>query len=201
MSVIAERREKQREQLVDAAERKIANAGMASLKVRDLTQEVGISLGAIYNHVADLDELVMRVILRSLNRLDEALKAATPPASTQPADVLVALALAYRRFASADLLLWRTMFEHRPPAGQDVPEWLAEAQLRLFRHIEAPLAVLMPRLHPAERVLFARTLFSAVHGVVALGLEEKLVAVPVAALDQQLERLVRVVVHGVVSGG
>jgi AcrR family transcriptional regulator len=201
MSVIAERREKQREQLVDAAERQIASAGMASLKVRDLTQQVGISLGAIYNHVADLDELIMRVIVRSLNRLDEALKAATPPDPAQPADVLVALAQAYRGFASEHLLLWRAMFEHRPPAGQDVPEWLAEAQLRLFRHIEAPLAAQLPRLHPEQRTLFARTLFSAVHGVVALGLEEKLVAVPVAELDRQLERLVRVVVHGLASGG
>lgn len=42
----------------------------------------------------------------------------------------------------------------------------------------------------------SRTLFSAVHGVVAIGLEEKLIAVPRSDLDHQVENLVRLVCRG-----
>jgi transcriptional regulator, TetR family len=39
-------------------------------------------------------------------------------------------------------------------------------------------------------------LFSAVHGIVALGLEEKLVAMPVSAVESELEAFVRAYLAG-----
>ena len=55
-------------------------------------------------------------------------------------------------------------------------------------------------LAPGDRLaLLTRTLFSAVHGVLVLGLDEKLIAVPVAALEQQIDMLVRLVCAGLGS--
>ena len=48
-------------------------------------------------------------------------------------------------------------------------------QTRLFVYVEEPLRMLRPTT-PERRALLARSLFSAVHGIVALGLEEKLQA-------------------------
>ena len=76
-------------------------------------------------------------------------------------------------------------------ADRPLPEWAVIDQMHLFRHILEPLAALMPDAPEAERQTMASTLFSAVHGVVSLGLEGKLVAVPERLLDQQIERLVR----------
>lgn len=199
MSTISERRDRQRESLVEAAERQIAVSGVASLKARDLAREVGIALGAIYNLVDDMDELVLRVTIRTLARLDVELDAMRRQAPADPVDALVALAVAYRAFASSNLHLWRTLFEHRMAADKIVPDWHVEQQMRLFRHIEEPLAELRPGWPEDRRRLFTRTLFSAVHGVVSLGLEEKLVAVPLAELDRQIEELVRAVCRGAPS--
>lgn len=199
MSTTAARRERQRVQLIDAAERAIAEKGLAGLKARELAQEIGCALGAIYNLVQDMDELVLCVGSRTLARLDAALSAAAPQAPSTPdqaADVLVAVALGYCAFARDNLQLWRVLFEHRMAEGATVPEWAVTEQMTMFRHILEPLGVLMPDLGEPERILMSRTLFSAVHGVVAIGLEEKLIAVPRRELDHQVENLVRLVCRG-----
>ncbi|WP_152015744.1 MULTISPECIES: TetR/AcrR family transcriptional regulator [unclassified Bosea (in: a-proteobacteria)] len=203
MTTTAERRERQRIQLIDAAEKAIAERGLPGLKARELAQEIGCALGAIYNLVDDMDELVLRVGSRTLARLDAALSAAesddAPASANEATDRLVAVALAYCAFARDNLQLWRVLFEHRMAEGATVPDWAVSEQMTLFRHILEPLSVLLPDRAEPERMLMSRTLFSAVHGVVAIGLEEKLIAVPRRDLDRQIEGLVRLVCRGLAS--
>lgn len=201
MTTTTERRERQRIQLIDAAERAMADKGLAGLKARDLAQDIGCAVGAIYNLVQDMDELVLRVGSRTLARLDAALSAALAQApARQPVEALVRIALAYAAFARDNLQLWRILFEHRMAEGSSMPDWAVAEQIGLFRHILEPLSALVPQQSEAERALLSRTLFSGVHGVVALGLEEKLVAVPRAELDRQIERVVRLVCLGLAAG-
>ena len=199
-----ERRERQREALVLAAEQAIAEKGLGGLKARDLAEAIGCSLGAIYNLVQDMDELVLRVGSRTLARLDAALAEATSGSETaldsEAADTLVVIAQTYCAFARENLQLWRTLFEHRMAEGSIVPEWAISEQMTMFRYILAPLRVLQAEASEPDLILLSRTLFSAVHGVVMLGLEEKLVAVPGAALDGQIEALVRVIGNGLKHG-
>ena len=63
--------------------------------------------------------------------------------------------------------------------------------MNLFRHIYQPLAELFPAANAAELGVTARSLFSAVHGMVLLGLEQKLIAVPVEALRKEIATIVR----------
>lgn len=201
MTTTAARRDRQREQLIDAAERAIAEKGLAGLKARELAQEISCSLGAIYNLVADMDELVLRVGSRTLARLDATLSAASSPASSQRAatEALVAVALAYSAFARDNLQLWRVLFEHRMAEGAEVPDWAVSEQMTMFRHILQPLGTLVPDRSEGDRNLLGRTLLSAVHGVVAIGLEEKLIAVPRQELDRQIEELVRLACRGLTA--
>ncbi|HEX2552587.1 MAG TPA: TetR/AcrR family transcriptional regulator [Microvirga sp.] len=198
-----ERREQLRDRLVEAAERTVASQGLAAVRARDLAQEVGCALGSIYTVFPDLDALVLAVNARTLARLDAAL-APRPAAAPSPRgdaledaiDDLVGLALRYLDFAAANPLPWRALFEHRMPEGQPVPEAHLAAQMRLFAYVEEPLRALLPGLKGRERALVARSLFSAVHGVVGLGLEEKLVPMPMATLRRQLALLVRATARG-----
>jgi AcrR family transcriptional regulator len=97
-----ERRAEQRTALVAAAERRIAADGTAGLRARDLAQDIGVALGAIYNLVADMDELVLLVAGQTLGRLDDALSAAAEAAAAaQAQDRLKAVARAYLGFARA----------------------------------------------------------------------------------------------------
>jgi hypothetical protein len=54
----------------------------------------------------------------------------------------------------------------------------------------------MPKTDETELYLMARTLFSAAHGIVTLGLEDRNVGVPAAAQDAQIEKLIRIICKG-----
>src|SRR5438132_3769128 len=177
MSKALERRAKFREELILAAERSIFAGGLAGLKTRELAREIGVANGAVYNLVEDMDELILRVGSRTLARLDAALSEAESRGPAVPADMLVRIALAYCDFAAENLQLWRALFEHRMAPGKPIPQWAVSEQMDLFRHIYRPLATLFPGGSPAELGVTARSLFSAVHGMVLLGLEQKLLAV------------------------
>ncbi|MCK1652762.1 TetR/AcrR family transcriptional regulator [Bradyrhizobium sp. 149] len=199
MSKALERREKLRIDLILAAERMVASRGLAGLKTRDLAREIGCANGAVYNLVTDLDELILRVGSRTLHRLDEALSAAQSAGDLSPQETLVRIAIAYCDFAAENLELWRALFEHRMEADKTLPEWSIEDQMQLFRHIYQPLAALFPKRSREELGITARSLFSAVHGMVALGLEQKLVAVPLPALRKEITVLVRAMIDGLIA--
>ncbi|MBR0797020.1 TetR/AcrR family transcriptional regulator [Bradyrhizobium jicamae] len=199
MSKALERRAKLREALVEAAERAISAKGLGGLKTRDLAQEIGIANGGVYNLVEDVDELILRVGSRTLARLDASLSLAEISGSTNPRDMLVRIAVAYCEFAAENLELWRALFEHRMQPGKPVPEWAVAEQMELFRHIYKPLTALFPQRSAAQLGVTARSLFSAVHGMVTLGLEQKLIAVPLDALRVEIATLTRAMIDGLTA--
>jgi AcrR family transcriptional regulator len=196
MSKALERRDKLREALILAAERSIDTGGLAALKTRELARQIGCANGAVYNLVADMDELILRVGSRTLKRLDASLTEAESKGPASPVEALVRIAVAYCDFAADNTGLWRALFEHRMAPGKPVPDWATDEQMALFHHINRPLASLFPKCSAAELSVTARSLFSAVHGMVLLGLEQKLVAVPVEALRNEIATMVRAMVSG-----
>lgn len=199
-SKTTERRERQREALVEAAEAAIAAGGLRNLKAREIADQAGCALGAIYNLVEDMDEIVLRVGARTLARLDDALsEAAARRRMRSTADAverLVRIAIAYCRFAVANKNLWRSLFEHQMANDRPVPTWFVEQQMRLFEHPSEPLRLLMNEADDRDVAMTSRTLFAAVHGVVLFGVEERMISVPGILLEQSIENLVRLSCEG-----
>jgi AcrR family transcriptional regulator len=204
----AQRRAQLRDALVVAAERTIQREGLRALRARELAEEVGCAVGAIYNAVEDLDELALLVNARTLAVLERALNAAAGAADkateTKAGDAAVArlvrMALAYLEFAAANTSRWRALFEHRLPPGQDVPDWYRKEQQRLFDYVEDLLSELQAQESRVRRALLARSLFSAVHGLVVLGLEEKLQPIPLPVLREQIRFVVTAIGRGMLGG-
>lgn len=194
---VTDRRAALRERLIEAAEHTIASDGLPALKARDLAEAAGCAIGSVYNVFPDLDALVLQVNLRTL-ALFEAAIASAGPAPPGAADDLVRLALAYLAFAQAHTRRWRALFQHRM-SGAPVPDWYRTEQSRLFRYIEAPLTQLCPGLTDAARATRARSLFSSTHGLVALGLDEKLMAMPPDVLAAEVELVVRALGRGLAA--
>ena len=200
----AERRQNLKDALVAAAERGLAARGLTGLKARDLAAEVGCAVGAIYNVVDDLDDLILAVNSRTLTALEGELEiAARPDAGARGADRAVArlvrMAVTYLDFAAAHTRLWRALFDHRLPEGRALPAWFVAQQMRLFSYVEQPLHELAPGLPADGLALLARSLFSAVHGIVTLGLEEKLGVVPLDALRAQTTLIVSAIGSGLAA--
>src|SRR5712692_8933953 len=158
MAEQADRYAELRTRLTDAAERTIAEKGLAALRARDLAKEAGCAVGTIYNVFEHLDQLVLCVGSRTLEMLDAALgavRSASPCNSTEDATAdLVRLALAYLEFAATHTVRWRALFEHRMSEARPLPEWFVEQQQGLFAEVERPLTVLLPEFdRDARRVL------------------------------------------------
>jgi hypothetical protein len=77
-----------------------------------------------------------------------------------------------------------------------LPAWYREQQARLFAHVERPLRAPLPGMPPRERAELGRSIFSAVHGVVWLGLEELLGPQSPDDLGRQLHAIVGAIVDG-----
>jgi AcrR family transcriptional regulator len=198
-----ERREQLKTALIDAAEGIIAKDGLAAMRARDLAAAAGCALGAIYNVFDDLDAIVFAVNMRTLALIDRSLgdamrrKSSTGAGAEDP-DLgrLVRLALAYLDFAGKHGPRWRALFEHRLQEGQKVPEWFTAELNRIFQYVEEPLRAIRPGLAAGELAELARAVFSAVHGVVGLGLEQKLGEIPQRRLRDQTAMIVTAIARG-----
>src|SRR6266849_4995241 len=203
MRKTAERRQRLKDALISAAERTIETHGLGGLKARALAYRVGCAVGAIYNVVTDLDDLVIAVNSRTLVALERDLAAAEQVSDAAEGaaavDRLVRLGTAYLAFAASHTLRWRALFEHRLPKGKRMPDQYLDEQRRLFHHVEGPLGELQPQLSGERRALLARSLFSAVHGMVMLGLEEKLQTVPPESLSEQVAFIVSAIGRGMLA--
>ena len=193
------RRRKLRDALIHAAERTIAAEGLSGMKARELAYKVGCAVGAIYNVFTDLDDLILAVNALTLEQLEKTLTVAGGDSADPQADAiktLTHLALAYTDYAAAHTRRWRALFDHRLPEGREVPAWYAANLSRLFVYVEEPLRKLAPALSAERRALVARSLFSAVHGMVIIGLEEKLQHIPLAVLREQVTLMVQAMGRG-----
>ena len=124
-----------------------------------------------------------------------------PPASSPQCETakLLALADAYLRFATDHSALWRMLFEYRAASAAEMPAWYAERLSALFGHLDQPLGRLIPDVAEQKRALIGRALFSAVHGIVALGLEEKIDTLSTAQIAGQVATIVRACIAGLMT--
>lgn len=173
------RRDDLRQRLIELGEAVIAEQGLQALKARSLAVEAGCSVGAIYNVFPDLHHLALAINGRTFKRLGEQVAGAVSPLAGTPAcDRLVAMGLAYLDFASKNTAAWTALFEIDMAAGEEIPPWYMAALEVLFDHIRRPAAELRPDLGAEDVEFLVRGLFSSVHGIVWLGLQKRISAVP-----------------------
>lgn len=200
--MLSDRKQLLRDTILAVSEKIIADAGLSALKARDIARLAGCSVGTIYTVFSDVDDLILFVNERTLSRLEEQLKDYTPPQDTSPRaaiDWMVALSLIYLDFAANNRLLWLALFEHRLETGKTPPEWHVDRHKALFRFVEHPLEQVMIETDPDARSLLARSLFSAVHGIVLLGLEEKITTMSQDTLKQQIKIVVSACIIGFIT--
>jgi len=173
--------------ILEVARSAIASKGLRSLKIRDVAAAADCSIGSIYNEFGDFDGVILTVNRETVQALD-ALLAAVP--DDDPVAQLHGLAETYLDFAIAHANLLRALFEHRMEDDRPFPEDLLEMVIRTFALMHEPLVRLLPDQDPVEVALLARTMFSAVHGIISLGLEERMVAVPPQSLHRHVAQFV-----------
>ncbi len=194
----AERRHKLRLELIDAGETIMNRRGLSALTARAVATTVGCSVGAIYNVFEDIDGLIVAVNSRTLAKLDQKISSFVPggECGLEPEDCLVGLAVAYCQFAVEHTHAWSALFEHGERISREIPDWHMDEHVHLIGHVVKSLRRLRPGAPDDDSWQLAGLLFSAVHGVVALGLQGFFFAVPQGKLEAQVSLLVRATLAG-----
>lgn len=185
------RRQELRDNLIVIAERTIAKNGLTALRARDLASEAGCAVGAIYNVFGDLTDLVLAVNARTFHSLGADVAAALADEPSNPAEQLVIMAQAYHRFAAENHLRWKALFDVDRAPGEAAPDWYLQEMGQLFTYISDPLAAIFPDRDSKDLALLTRALFSSVHGIVLLGLEEASAGVPSDDIDRMIALVLR----------
>jgi AcrR family transcriptional regulator len=179
--------------MLDKARDTIAAKGLISLKVRDVAEAADCSIGSVYNEFGDFDGLILTINRETVTRLTEALRSTNP---ADPRAELIGFAVGYLDFAVSNTNLLRALFEHRMEGGRPFPKDILDMVMEAFALMYPPLSRLLPDRDPAELALIARTMFSAAHGIVSLGLEDRMIAVPQDKLKAQLTQFVEAQLAG-----
>ncbi len=173
--------------MLETARAIISAKGLRSLKVRDVAEAADCSIGSVYNEFGDFDGLILTVNRETVQALTARLVAVP---KEDPVRQLHGLAAAYLDFATEHNNLLRSLFEHRMEDDRPFPEDILHTVMEAFALMVDPLVRLLPDRDPKNIAMLARILFSAVHGIITLGLEERMLAVPPESLRQQLAEFV-----------
>ena len=183
-----------RADVIAATEKLMIEHGVRAVRLRDVIRHSGVSNGQLYGAFASLDEAITMVNGKTLRRLEERLVREVK--ESDPVNRLVEFARLYLAFARDETPLWRALFDYAPQEEGAIDADLRADQERLFEYPAASLAELYPDLGEAGVLLRARTLFSAVHGVVSISLESRYAGVTVERLEEELVGLVRAAIAG-----
>jgi AcrR family transcriptional regulator len=186
--------EELRELILDASTELIETAGLAGLSAREIARRIDYSPGTLYNIFENLDDLVLTIEGRLLDRLAAAL--AEVPKSGDARQRLHRLAQRYLEFTHENPRLWNLLFEHHLPAGRQVPAWYQQKLEALMAEVEQALAPLMRGAEPQALQRSARALWAGVHGITSLSTTDKLSIVASDTAGSLLDELVRNYLNG-----
>lgn len=178
-----QKKNRRRLQILEIARDIIAAKGLRSLKVRDVADAAGCSIGSVYNEFGDFDGVILTVNRETVQALTARLRGVPVE---DPVGQLYGLAETYLDFFAENANLLRSLFEHRMEDDRPYPDDILQMVMDAFALMHPPLVRVLPDADDVQIALLSRTLFSAVHGIISLGLEERMVAVPPQMLRQQV---------------
>ena len=167
--------EELRELILQVATEIIEHDGLAALSARQIARRIGYSAGTLYNVFSDLDELILTVEQRLLDRL--AAHLAHVPQHSDAVQHLCDLASAYLAFTQEKPRLWNLLFEHHMPSARPVPPEFHARMEALLATVERAVEPLIVPPDTARAHRAARVLWASVHGITSLATAEKLSAV------------------------
>jgi AcrR family transcriptional regulator len=99
-----------RSALIESALEIIEEIGPQGLTIREVARRAGVSHAAPYRHYADKDELILAVVERGFELLNDTMVAARESAGPEPIDQFAASGEAYFSFALGFPTYYRVMF-------------------------------------------------------------------------------------------
>lgn len=170
------------------------------LSLRFLAREVGCAPSTLLKLYGSFGNLLQHVNLESLARLRHAIDPLLEEPS--PEARLKELARAYWQFARSDAYRWQLLFDYPLAQEGELDRRQSDMIEALFLRVECTLKEYQPSLGELEARRLGRTLWGSVHGLVQLGLNERLgywQSEPLE-VEELLEQLLTTLLRGLRNG-
>ncbi len=188
-------REELKELALQSAEKLLNEKSASELSTRQIATKMGYTVGTLYQIFANLPDLLLHVNARTLGNLyQECLKLDLSQKDAQ--DNILAYATLYLQFAHTHPGLWELIFDSNILNDKDLPDWYLSQANALFSLIEIQLKTLNPKQSELEITKTSRVLWSSVHGICTLSINNNLFANSACSSDELIQSLIRNFIKG-----
>ena len=175
---MARRNDHTREELValtlNTVKKFLATHSYHELSLRKIANMIGYVPSTLVNVFGSYNLLLLHTVAQTLDELSS--EANTVVKSSQDAETaLYDLAYCYHDFALRHPHRWQLIFEHNMN-GEPLPDWQAERINAMTNMLEHLLQTLAPHRTTADVLTASRVLWSGVHGITLLSVDDKFFA-------------------------
>lgn len=152
----------------------LTQKGREALNIRDLAKQSGCSIGTIYNLFENLDEIVLLLNLRCLEKLYGGLHSEMKQAIQEKGNlhtVFQKLGKSYIRFGMENPKLWKSLFENL--AIDPLPSWYRETVRAGIKVAEQTIQNTFG-LKEEKIVRMVSFFWAAMHGMTSIMLNKKM---------------------------
>ncbi|EOV1173268.1 TetR/AcrR family transcriptional regulator [Vibrio fluvialis] len=175
---MARRNDHTREELVSLTLKTVkeflGNHSYHELSLRKIATMIGYVPSTLVNVFGNYNLLLLHVVAQTLDELSSEAKAVVSQCK-DPEQALYQLAYCYHDFAQKNPYRWQLIFEHNMN-GEVLPEWQAERIDTMTSMLEGLLKVIAPQRSDSEILRTSRVLWSGVHGITLLSVDDKFFA-------------------------
>lgn len=191
---MARRNDHTREELhsmaIDATRTIIAQEGIEGVSARKVAQQMGYTVGTLYQSFENIHDLVLHANAFTLSEMLAELEH-NYQAARDPMQRMIRLAESYLRFAESHQRQWAAVFRHTLPEDYEMPDWYQARIDALFALIENGIRALAPKRSRQSIQGASRTLWSGVHGICILHTGNKLFSSRIASAQSLVQSLVK----------
>jgi len=152
----------------------LAENSYHELSLRKVATMIGYVPSTLVNVFGSYNLLLLHAVAQTLDELSEEAKQVVAK-SKNPNTALYELAYCYHDFAQRHPYRWQLIFEHNMN-GETLPEWQSERIDAMTGMLEQLLQVIAPQRSQSEVLKASRVLWSGVHGITLLSVDDKFFA-------------------------
>ncbi|MEZ9058741.1 TetR/AcrR family transcriptional regulator [Vibrio pelagius] len=175
---MARRNDHTREQLVqltlDTVTQFLEDHSYHELSLRKIANMIGYVPSTLVNVFGNYNLLLLHVVAKTLDELSAEATVAVEKSSS-PQDALFNLAYCYHDFALKHPNRWQLVFEHNMN-GENLPQWQSSRIEKMTGMLEQLLLAIAPHHTEKEVLKASRVLWSGVHGITLLSVDDKFFA-------------------------
>lgn len=160
--------------------------GGNALRMRDVAKGCDCSVGTVYNIFEGINEIILRLNIRSVHRLTEKILAALE-GPTELKDAVRAMGNAYLEFARTYPHQWTTLFERE--SVDTPPDWYMKEINDNLERVEAEL-IRRFGLEKKDAVKLVGFFWAAIHGITSIMLHKKTRIVERIIKEEDIDRYI-----------